>query len=91
MGNQEEESSSLPSSNPNTLAISRAFFDFVPLPSGAPVVNLPIVDDGVYQFNLTINAAGEEVFIDPLVAIGYLRNRSRQSQFRVEVPVAQCR
>jgi hypothetical protein len=62
----------LPISNPNRLAVSRAFFDFTPLPAGSPVVNLPAVDEaGVYHFDLLIGDAGETVFIDPLVAIGY--------------------
>jgi hypothetical protein len=62
----------LPISNPNRLAVSRAFFDFVPLPAGSPVVNLPAVDEaGVYHFDLILGGAGETVFIDPLVAIGY--------------------
>jgi hypothetical protein len=57
--------------NANTIASARAFFDFTPLPSGAPVVNLPMVDPlGAYHYNLTVQA-GQTVFIDPLVAIGY--------------------
>jgi hypothetical protein len=57
--------------NANTIASTRAFFDFTPLPSGAPVVNLPMVDAmGVSHYRLTVQA-GQTVFIAPLVAPGY--------------------
>ena len=61
----------LPISNPNSQAWSRAFFDFTPLPSGSPVVNLPTVTaSGAYQYHLTV-VAGQTIFVDPTVAVGY--------------------
>jgi hypothetical protein len=61
----------LPISNPNSQAWSQAFFDFTPLPSGSPVVNLPAVTStGAYQYHLTV-VAGQTVFVDPTVAVGY--------------------
>jgi hypothetical protein len=57
--------------NSNQLAISRAFFDFTPLPAGAPVVNLPsITPAGAYQYTMTV-VAGTTYFVDPKVAVGY--------------------
>ena len=61
----------LPISNQNSQAWSQAFFDFTPLPAGSPVVNLPAVtSSGAYQYNLTV-VAGQTVFVDPTVAVGY--------------------
>jgi hypothetical protein len=58
-------------SNANTLAASQAFFDFTPLPSGSPTVNLPtILPSGAYQYSMTV-VSGTSHFIDPKVAIGY--------------------
>jgi hypothetical protein len=60
--------------NATLLSRGRAWFDFVPLPAGAPPnVFLPTVIPGptpVYTFNVTV-VAGQTIFIDPLVAIGY--------------------
>ena len=61
----------------NTLSESRSFFDFQLLPATAPAnVFLPTVDTSnsaqtVYQFTEIPTTAGQTVFIDPLVAIGY--------------------
>jgi hypothetical protein len=61
----------LPISNQNSQAWSQALFDFTPLPSGSPVVNLPAVTStGAYQYDLTV-VAGQTVFVDPPVAVGY--------------------
>ena len=60
--------------NATLLSRGRAWFDFVPLPADAPPnVFLPTVTPGptpVYTFNVTV-VAGQTIFIDPLVAIGY--------------------
>jgi len=60
--------------NATILSRGRAWFDFVPLPAGAPPnVFLPTVIPGptlVYSFKVTV-VAGQTIFIDPLVAIGY--------------------
>jgi len=60
--------------NATLLSRGRAWFDFVPLPAGAPPnVFLPTVIPGptpVYSFHVT-NVGGQTIFIDPLVAIGY--------------------
>jgi hypothetical protein len=58
-------------SNANSAAWSQAFFNFTPLPTGAPLVNLPMVNNvGAYQYDMTV-VGGQEVFIDPAIAIGY--------------------
>ncbi|MCC7045564.1 MAG: PEP-CTERM sorting domain-containing protein [Alphaproteobacteria bacterium] len=57
--------------NTNVYARSHAHFEFQPIDTGGPAVNLPTVSpDGVFHFNLTV-VEGQMVFIDPLVAIGY--------------------
>jgi hypothetical protein len=60
--------------NSTLLSRARAWFDFAPLPEGSPPnVFLPIVTPGpvpVYTFNATV-VAGQTIFIDPAVAIGY--------------------
>jgi hypothetical protein len=62
----------LPLSNANSLAWSESFFDFTPLPGTTPQVSLPIVNSGsgAYQFSAPV-VAGQIIFIDPAVAIGY--------------------
>jgi hypothetical protein len=61
-------------SHSSILSESMAFFDFVPLPLGAPPnVYLPTVIPGptpVYSFHTAV-VGGQQIFIDPLVAIGY--------------------
>jgi hypothetical protein len=58
--------------NSNILAVSRIYADFTPLPSGSPVVNLPVVlVNGTYQYNMTVQA-GKTYYIDPTVATGYV-------------------
>ena len=58
-------------SNANSAAWSEAFFDFTPLPAGSPLVNLPLVTtSGAYQYDMSVTS-GQEVFIDPSVAVGY--------------------
>ncbi len=52
---------------------SRSFFEFTPtaVTLGGPTVFLPAVDDeGVFHFTLGV-VKGQQVFIDPFVAIGY--------------------
>jgi len=60
--------------NATLLSRSRSFFDFEPLePDAPPNVVLPIVTPGpipVYSFHTTV-VAGQTIFIDPPVAIGY--------------------
>jgi hypothetical protein len=62
--------------NPNTAANyaaeSEAFFNFTPLPAGAPPdVHLPITGStGGYQYTMTVKA-GQTYFVDPTVAVGY--------------------
>ena len=59
-------------SNSNIAAIARAYADFTPHAGGGLVVNLPVVRiDGVYQFNMAIEA-NKLYYIDPEVAIGYI-------------------
>ncbi len=59
-------------SNANLKAVARAYADFTPHAGGGPVVNLPVVRiDGVYQFNMAIEA-NKLYYIDPEVAIGYI-------------------
>jgi hypothetical protein len=59
------------------LSVSESFFDFVPLPQGSPPsVYLPTVipipgSTPVYSFDVAAVVGGQQVFIDPLVAIGY--------------------
>jgi hypothetical protein len=62
----------------NTFSQSRSFFDFTLLPSGSPPkVFLPTVNVAapgappVYEFRAIPVVAGQQVFIDPLVAVGY--------------------
>jgi hypothetical protein len=67
--------------NDNIFRRSSSFFDFTPLPAGAPpVVLLPTVgpapdpSTGVgptYQFHVGGLVPGGKIFIDPFVAIGY--------------------
>jgi hypothetical protein len=59
--------------NANVLRRSRGFVDFTLLPAGAPAVCLPSVNPttGVFEFDILAVTAGETIFIDPLVAIGY--------------------
>ena len=63
--------------NPNANISRRSFstFDFTPLPPGTPPqVLLPNVGPGVgaaYQFNDVGIKAGQRIFVDPFVAIGY--------------------
>jgi hypothetical protein len=65
-----DNTSNLASSN--ILAVSRIYADFTPLPSGSPVVNLPVVlANGSYQYNVTVQA-GKTYYIDPTVATGYV-------------------
>jgi hypothetical protein len=71
------------SNNNNALILRRSssFFDFTPLTSGAPpVVLLPTVGPdpdptdsfgAPYQFSVGGIVAGEIIFVDPFVAIGY--------------------
>jgi hypothetical protein len=62
---------SAPLSDANTQAWTQAFFDFTPLPTGSPLVNLPtITKSGAYQYSMTV-VAGQTYFIDPAVATGY--------------------
>jgi hypothetical protein len=61
----------------NTLSQSRTFFDFMLLPTGAPAqVYLPLTNTTnplapVFEFQNIPVVAGQQVFLDPLVAIGY--------------------
>jgi hypothetical protein len=65
-------------SSANILSLSMSFFDFVPLPANAPPeVSLPTTTppspsnpEPVYTFHTTV-VAGQTIFVDPLVAIGY--------------------
>ncbi len=60
-----------PPSQANILTATQSFFDFTPLPAGAPLVNLPAVTPlGVYQYTMTV-VAGTTYFVDPTVAVGY--------------------
>jgi hypothetical protein len=56
----------------STLSRSVSFFDFTPTNAGSIPIVLPTLDGrtGVYNFN-TVMQAGQLVFIDPLVAVGY--------------------
>jgi hypothetical protein len=58
----------------NILRRSNAFFDFSPLTGAQPAAFLPTRAPGVdapYQFQVTGVRAGEKIFIDPFVAVGY--------------------
>jgi len=59
---------------PNLLSVSRSFFDFSLLPEDSPpnvvLPTLVLGDPPHYSFNTSV-VAGQTVFIDPLVAIGY--------------------
>jgi hypothetical protein len=60
----------------NTLSESSSFFDFQLLPSGGPgQVFLPMIDTSgpvpVHHFQPIPVVAGQLIFIDPLVAVGY--------------------
>ena len=60
--------------NDNILRRSSSYFDFSPRTGPQPVAFLPTVGPGVgapYQFNVAGVRAGETIFIDPLVAVGY--------------------
>ncbi len=63
--------------NPNANISRRSFstFDFTPLAPGTPPqILLPTVGPGVgaaYQFNAVGVKAGQTIFVDPFVAIGY--------------------
>jgi hypothetical protein len=53
-------------------ARSRSFFNFSLDANGPPLAFLPTVgNDGVYRFNVRGILAGQTIFIDPAVAIGY--------------------
>lgn len=56
----------------NYAAESEAFFNFRPLPAGAPPdVYLPITGSaGGYQYNMNV-MGGQTYFVDPTVAVGY--------------------
>lgn len=58
----------------NTLVLSRSssFFNFTPLPAGAPPnVHLPQVSGGAFHFNVSNVGPNSVTFIDPIVAVGY--------------------
>lgn len=58
-------------SDGSLLAKSRSIFEFTPTDGSVPNVHLPTVGpDGVYTFDATV-VAGQTIFIDPFVAIGY--------------------
>ena len=57
--------------NAEILRRSNSFFDFSPIPGGAPNAFLPTVVSGVYNFSITNVGPSSITFIDPLVAIGY--------------------
>jgi PEP-CTERM motif len=58
--------------NSTILIRSNSFFDFSPLDASAPpVVALPTVVDGVYNFHVENVGPSSITFIDPTVAIGY--------------------
>jgi hypothetical protein len=56
----------------STLSRSVSFFDFTPTNAGQIPIALPTLDGttGVYNFNTAVQA-GQTVFLDPLVAVGY--------------------
>lgn len=60
----------------NIISRSRSFFDFTLLPGGAPAnVFLPMVNLAgpapIFQFQPISVQPGQQIFIDPLVAVGY--------------------
>ena len=60
--------------NDNILRRSNSYFDFSPRTGAQPTAFLPTVGAGVgapYQFSIAGVKAGQTIFIDPLVAIGY--------------------
>jgi hypothetical protein len=67
--------------NDNIVRRSSSFFDFTPLTTGAPpLVLLPTVGPApdpstgrgpAYQFHVAAVKAGETIFVDPFVAVGY--------------------
>lgn len=62
--------------NPNILSRTRSIFDFTFLPPGAPAnVFLPMVNLAgpapVFSFQPISVQAGQQIFIDPLLAVGY--------------------
>lgn len=60
--------------NDNILRRSNSFFDFSPLTGAQPAAFLPTRGPGVeapYQFHVSGVRAGEKIFIDPFVAVGY--------------------
>lgn len=62
--------------NSNILSRSRSFFDFTLLPGSSPAnVFLPMVNLAgpapVFEFQPISVEAGKQIFIDPLVAVGY--------------------
>lgn len=56
--------------NRNLQAISRVYADFKPVESGDLQIQLPVIVDGVFQFNFAVEA-GVTYHIDPVLAIGY--------------------
>lgn len=58
--------------NAQILRRSSSFFDFTPtVGTNVPLVALPTVVNGVYNFNVTNVGPSSVTFIDPLIAIGY--------------------
>lgn len=58
--------------NADILRRSSSFFAFSPVTgSEPPVVFLPTVVDGVYNFSITDVGSSSIIFIDPFVAVGY--------------------
>jgi hypothetical protein len=60
--------------NDNILRRSSSFFDFSPRTGPQPAAFLPTVGPGVgapYQFNIAGVRAGQTIFVDPTVAVGY--------------------
>jgi hypothetical protein len=60
--------------NDNILRRSSSFFDFSPRTGPQPAAFLPTVGPGVgapYQFSIAGVRAGQTIFVDPIVAVGY--------------------
>ena len=58
--------------NAEILRRSTSYFNFTPLSSGGPpLVYLPTVVNGVYNFSITNVGPNSVTFIDPIVAVGY--------------------
>src|SRR5262245_41924564 len=60
--------------NDNILRRSSAFFDFSPLTGPQPAAFLPTRGPGIeapYKFDVRAVIAGQTIFIDPFVAVGY--------------------